>query len=678
MLKRVLLVAVVVLALPAAASASYQTTILADSPDVALPLDETSGTTATNVGSNGSAVSTFVNTPTLGAAGVVADGGTAVHTTASSSEDITVSLPQLSSVGSIEFWFKWTGGAGLTLARDNTAGGGWIAGFDNSGTFAIRIAGTSTNTSLATSAVQDGNTHHFVLAKSGASVKVYVDNAQVLSLGSASSTSSTGAWHFGRNGSNATYSDVTYDWIAIYTTQLSAAQVAAHYAAGSATAAHYYVSPTGSDSNNGTSTGTPWQTIAKVNAHTFIAGDEVSFQGGQTFTGQITPGSGGTSINRVIFDSYGTGRATITNTGGGNGILIGAFGGFTIQDLDFTGPGVGTSTASGINLYQTTGSKVTVPITIQRVNVSAWRYGISIGGDTNGYDSVLTDNAELFGNRDWGYQSYGAVFSGSNYANSNLTVRRTNAYSNLGDPLHLVTGTGNGIIMGSVATALVETSSAYDNGVNNTTSAGPVGIWTYDSNGVTIRRSVSYSNKTSGANDGGGFDLDQNVTNALLENDLAYDNDGYGFVACPCDGDYPWNNNTIRGVASVANDKDNSSGGEMLISSPSPARSTVGSGLLIENSTFLAKDQSSIHPDVVGVGSVGGATFGGSAASVTNNMFVQTGTGSLVEAASNYTTSSIVFSSNGYRRHSSFEVKWPTATTYTSKAAWSSATGQEP
>src|SRR5689334_15494330 len=47
----------------------------------------------------------------------------------------------------------------------------------------------------------------------------------------------------------------------------------------------YYVSPNGSDSNNGTSTATPWQSISKVNSFVFPQGSSVSFQGGQTFTG---------------------------------------------------------------------------------------------------------------------------------------------------------------------------------------------------------------------------------------------------------------------------------------------------------------------------------------------------------------------------------------------------------
>ena len=85
----------------------------------------------------------------------------------------------------------------------------------------------------------------------------------------------------------------------------------------SALAATYYVSPTGSDSNNGLSTSTPWQTLAKVNASSFNAGDSVLLQGGQTFAGCLTftPANlAGNKNNPFTIASYGTGQATVQAT----------------------------------------------------------------------------------------------------------------------------------------------------------------------------------------------------------------------------------------------------------------------------------------------------------------------------------------------------------------------------
>lgn len=74
----------------------------------------------------------------------------------------------------------------------------------------------------------------------------------------------------------------------------------------------YYVSASGNDSNNGTSTSTPFKTIAKVNTLSLVADDIVSFHGGDTFYGSLTITHSGTSGHPIIYNSYGTGNAIIT------------------------------------------------------------------------------------------------------------------------------------------------------------------------------------------------------------------------------------------------------------------------------------------------------------------------------------------------------------------------------
>jgi hypothetical protein len=78
----------------------------------------------------------------------------------------------------------------------------------------------------------------------------------------------------------------------------------------------YYVSNSGSDSSNGTSTSTPWQTIAKVNAQALNPGDSVLFQAGGTWTGtQIIAynHSGSPSGGPITYGSYGAGAKPIIN-----------------------------------------------------------------------------------------------------------------------------------------------------------------------------------------------------------------------------------------------------------------------------------------------------------------------------------------------------------------------------
>jgi parallel beta-helix repeat protein len=72
----------------------------------------------------------------------------------------------------------------------------------------------------------------------------------------------------------------------------------------------YYVSSSaGSDANNGTSSSTPWQTIAHVNGQTFSPGDSVLFKRGDVWNESLAPASSGSSGNPIAFDAYGTGAA---------------------------------------------------------------------------------------------------------------------------------------------------------------------------------------------------------------------------------------------------------------------------------------------------------------------------------------------------------------------------------
>lgn len=69
----------------------------------------------------------------------------------------------------------------------------------------------------------------------------------------------------------------------------------------------YYVSNDGSDSNNGTSPETSWETVEKVNSSTFNAGDAILFKAGDEFEGHIIVPSTGTSGARITFGAYGYG-----------------------------------------------------------------------------------------------------------------------------------------------------------------------------------------------------------------------------------------------------------------------------------------------------------------------------------------------------------------------------------
>jgi parallel beta-helix repeat protein len=75
----------------------------------------------------------------------------------------------------------------------------------------------------------------------------------------------------------------------------------------------YYVSPSGSDSNPGTSPAEAWRTVYRVNSAHLNPGDGVLFQGGATFGDQLLmPTASGAAGDPIVYGSYGQGSATIS------------------------------------------------------------------------------------------------------------------------------------------------------------------------------------------------------------------------------------------------------------------------------------------------------------------------------------------------------------------------------
>jgi hypothetical protein len=78
------------------------------------------------------------------------------------------------------------------------------------------------------------------------------------------------------------------------------------------TGSTYYVSPSGSDSNRGTSPASAWRTVKRVNEASLQPGDGVLFEGGATFSdATLLPNASGRAGSPIIFGSYSQGNATL-------------------------------------------------------------------------------------------------------------------------------------------------------------------------------------------------------------------------------------------------------------------------------------------------------------------------------------------------------------------------------
>lgn len=81
-----------------------------------------------------------------------------------------------------------------------------------------------------------------------------------------------------------------------------------------ASAATYYVnSRTGADDHSGTTRDTAWRSLANLNG-AFLAGDEILFARGTSYTGGFVFRSSGTALKPIVFSSYGVGADVVLKT----------------------------------------------------------------------------------------------------------------------------------------------------------------------------------------------------------------------------------------------------------------------------------------------------------------------------------------------------------------------------
>ncbi len=343
----------------------------------------------------------------------------------------------------------------------------------------------------------------------------------------------------------------------------------------------YYVNTSGSDSNNGTSTTTPFKTIAKVNSLSLSPGDSVLFQGGQTFSGAIVCPSTGLASAPITFGSYGGGRATV-NSGTAIGFLSTSQAGIIVQNLVFNGNG-STNNVDGVRFNNTSGA---VLANIQAINVDATNYGnngIHVTATTGGvgYRSVTlrgclaqgcTFNPDssglLIDGRTMGLagiyidapSAYGTGYSGTT-AHYDVLIENCLSTLNLGCSNVLqTTWSGSGIVVAETNGGLVTDCQAISNGGNDL--GANIAIWTYDSSYVVIDGCQAISQRTGGSGDGGGYDIDGGSRNCTIQNCFSRDNAGEGYLLDSyTDASIPaghWSDNKLINCVSIS---DGSGGG---------------------------------------------------------------------------------------------------------------------
>lgn len=315
----------------------------------------------------------------------------------------------------------------------------------------------------------------------------------------------------------------------------------------------YYVdSAAGNDNNSGTSTDSPWQSLAKVNTTTFKPGDSIHFKRGCSFTGCLYPKGSGASGSPITFDAYGTGSLPVIN---GNtqssspgskmpvdaAVYISGLNYITISDLEITNYAAGDTNLTKLGYWQgihLTGAYGYSNITIQNCKIH------NIAGDTNSsenlaailiYSSSYTPSSNIQINNNEIYNAYGSGMHLDLNGGTGLIVQNNYLHEIGGDGINVMSA-NSPLIQNNIVADSHMKSSQYDDA-----------LWPYNCSNALFQNNEVYDTQTT--KDGYGLDADYQCRNTIFQYNYVHDNQG-GFLNVCCepstyDGHESYNDGTI-------------------------------------------------------------------------------------------------------------------------------------
>ncbi len=340
---------------------------------------------------------------------------------------------------------------------------------------------------------------------------------------------------------------------------LAGASVIAIAAPASAAGTTYYVDAvTGSDSASGTSTTTPWKTLAKVDATTFAAGDRILFNRGQSWAGQLHPLGSGTAGNPISIGAYGSGnRPKIDGGALAGGMATGAAvylnnqQYWTIDNLEiinnsgtdnFGSMTVNGSHRDGILVNNTSGSTLKgITITNNWVhNVNGCFHCSELDAHGNGGILVLAQGTNdswadvlIQGNTVESLGRTGIGFFDLSYYTSDQTVVVATQLSTgvTVQDNSVKTIDSDGVLVYGAKGAMLQRNVVGNAGqktIVGSTEPSAAGLWPTRGMDAVVQFNEVYGTLKQGT-DGQGFDVDLASINTKVQYNYSHDNEG-GFL----------------------------------------------------------------------------------------------------------------------------------------------------
>lgn len=312
----------------------------------------------------------------------------------------------------------------------------------------------------------------------------------------------------------------------------------------------FYVNCAAAVAGDGSTPQTAWNSLAQANAAEFSPGDAIRFLRGTTCEGALAPKGSGAEGAPIRLTAYGDGPRPKIVAPKPSEEALRLFNQqyWDIDSLDISGGstyGIFISGDNGI-LHHIHLSNLLVHDVLggELKHKESGLVTISPGSVNQHFDDVLVDNVTAWNTNQW----VGIVVGGGNLGyppesdwNSNAIIRNSTVHDVQGD----------GIVLFRVRKGVIETSVAWNTGMQVTETTGtPNAIWTWMCDDCTVRNTEAYLTDSPGV-DGGAYDIDYgNTKNSVLDN---YGHDTQGYCVAVFGAGFVTKQSLVRGNLCINN-----------------------------------------------------------------------------------------------------------------------------